>query len=178
MRENYDKEKIKFLENHLNEGLTKEQIDEMFEKEVIEKDKKEKTAIFQERVQAEAELSYRTLDQQATDDFNVFEYRLVINRPCTLEAFVNLLALRSIESEFETFIEFEPRKTGKTGKSNKTDKAEAKTIAVRIKNGEIEGQTLDYVFMDNAVIEGRKAFYDRIHKIERLVVGPWTDKTF
>ena len=38
IKKNYDKEKIKFLEEHLNEGHTKEELNEMFKQEVIEKD--------------------------------------------------------------------------------------------------------------------------------------------
>lgn len=105
-KKNYDKEKIKFLEEHLNEGHSKEELNEMFIKEVTEKDKKEKTKKFQELVEKESKLSYRTSGQKETDDFNTFEYNLSISRPCTLGAFVNLLALESINSDWRTVVEF------------------------------------------------------------------------
>ena len=42
MKDNYDKEKIKFLEEHLNDGHTNEELDAMFKQDYIEKDKEEK----------------------------------------------------------------------------------------------------------------------------------------
>ena len=62
-KKNHDKEKIKFLEEHLNSGHTKEELDEMFIKEVIKKDKAEKTKKLQELVKSEAKLSYDISNQ-------------------------------------------------------------------------------------------------------------------
>lgn len=166
MKDNYDKEKIKFLEEHLNEGHTKEELDEMFIKEVIEKDKKEKTLKFQERVEMEAKLSYDISDQKETDDYNTFEYNLKISRPCTLEAFVNLLALQSINSDFRTVVELDQ------GKS-------LDPVLIYIQNGEVESDTMDYIWCSK-VIEGDKAFYDRnfMDRVERLIVVPLKERLY
>lgn len=163
-KKNYDKEKIKFLEEHLNEGHSKEELDEMFKQEVIEKDKKEKTLKFQERVEMEAKLSYDISGQKETDDYNTFEYDLRISRPCTLEAFVNLLALESIESDYRTVVEFN------RGKS-------LDPVLIYIQNGEVECDTMDY-FWRHKVIEGDKAFYDRnfMDRVERLIVVPLKER--
>lgn len=165
-KKNYDKEKIKFLEEHLNSGHTKEELDEMFIKEVIEKDKKEKTLKFKERVEMEARLSYDISDQKETDDYNTFEYDLRISRPCTLGAFVNLLALESIESDHRTVVEFN------RGKS-------LDPVLIYIQNGEVECETMDYIWC-NKVIEGDKAFYDRnfMDRVERLIVVPLDQRFF
>lgn len=159
-KKNYDKEKIKFLEEHLNEGHTKEELDEMFIKEVIKKDKEEKTKKFQELVEEESKLSYRTSGQKETNDSNTFEYNLSISRPCTLGAFVNLLALQSIESDHRTVVELDQ------GKS-------LDPVLIYIQNGEVECETMDY-FWCNKVIEGDKAFFNGyfMDKVERLVVVP------
>lgn len=165
-KKNHDKEKIKFLEEHLNSGHSKEELDEMFKQEVIEKDKKEKTLKFQERVEMEAKLSYHKSNQKETDDYNTFEYDLRISRPCTLEAFVNLLALESIESDCRTVIEFDQ------GKS-------LDPVLIFIQNGEVESETMDYIWC-NKVIEGDKAFYDRnfMDQVKRLVVVPLKEKLY
>lgn len=165
-KKNYDKEKIKFLEEHLNEGHSKEELDEMFKQEVIEKDKREKTLKFQERVEMEAKLSYDISDQKETDDYNTFEYDLRISRPCTLGAFVNLLALESIESDHRTVVEFN------RGKS-------LDPVLIYIQNGEVESETMDY-FWCNKVIEGDKAFYDRnfMDRVERLIVVPLKERLY
>lgn len=164
MKDNYDKEKIKFLEEHLNEGHSKEELDEMFKQEVIEKDKKEKTLKFQERVEMEAKLSYDISDQKETDDYNTFEYDLRISRPCTLGAFVNLLALESIESDHRTVVEF-----------NRGESLDP--VLIYIQNGEVECETMDYIWC-NKVIEGDKAFYDRnfMDRVERLIVVPLKER--
>lgn len=165
-KKNYDKEKIKFLEEHLNEGHTKEELDAMFKQEVIEKDKKEKTLKFQERVEEESKLSYHKSNQQETNDSNTFEYDLRISRPCTLEAFVNLLALESIESDHRTVVEFN------RGKS-------LDPVLIYIQNGEVESDTMDYIWC-NKVIEGDKAFYDRnfMDRVERLIVVPLKERLY
>ena len=165
-KKNYDKEKIKFLEEHLNEGHTKEELDAMFKQEVIEKDKKEKTLKFQERVETEARLSYDISDQKETDDYNTFEYNLSISRPCTLGAFVNLLALESIESDHRTVVEFN------RGKS-------LDPVLIYIQNGEVECETMDY-FWSNKVIEGDKAFFNRdfMDKVEHLIVVPLKERLY
>lgn len=164
MKDNYDKEKIEFLEKHLNEGHTKEELDEMFKQEVIEKDKEEKTKKFQELVEKEAKLSYHISDQKRTDDYNTFEYNLRISRPCTLGAFVNLLALKSINSDLRTVVEFDQ------GKS-------LDPVLIYIQNGEVECETMDY-FWCNKVIEGDKTFYDRADKVERLIVVPLKERLY
>ena len=166
MKDNYDKEKIEFLEKHLNEGHTKEELDAMFKQEVIEKDKKEKTLKFQERVETEARLSYDISDQKETDDYNNFEYDHRISRPCTLEAFVNLLALESIESDHRTVVEFN------RGKS-------LDPVLIYIQNGEVECETMDY-FWSNKVIEGDKAFFNRdfMDKVEHLIVVPLKERLY
>ena len=166
MKDNYDKEKIKFLEEHLNDGYTKEELDAMFIKEVIEKDKKEKTLKFQERVEMEAKLSYDISDQKETNDSNTFEYDLRISRPCTLEAFVNLLALQSINSDHRTVVEFD------RGKS-------LEPVLIYIQNGEVECETMEY-FWRHKVIEGDKAFYDRnfMDRVERLIVVPLKERLY
>lgn len=164
MKDNYDKEKIEFLEKHLNEGHTKEELDEMFKQEVIEKDKEEKTKKFQELVEKEAKLSYHISDQKRTDDYNTFEYNLRISRPCTLGAFVNLLALKSINSDLRTVVEFDQ------GKS-------LDPVFIYIQNGEVECETMDY-FWCNKVIEGDKTFYDRADKVERLIVVPLKERLY
>ena len=166
MKENYDKEKIKFLEEHLNSGHTKEELDAMFKQEVIEKDKKEKTLKFQELVKEESKLSYDISDQRETDDYNTFEYDLSISRPCTLGAFVNLLALESINSDHRTVVEFNQ------GKS-------LDPVLIYIQNGEVECDTMDY-FWCNKVIEGDKAFYDRnfMDRVERLIVVPLKERLY
>lgn len=163
-KKNHDKEKIKFLEEHLNEGYSKEELDEMFKQEVIEKDKKEKTLKFQERVEMEAKLSYDISDQKETDDYNTFEYDLRISRPCTLGAFVNLLALESIESDHRTVVEF-----------NRGESLDP--VLIYIQNGEVECETMDYIWC-NKVIEGDKAFYDRnfMDRVERLIVVPLKER--
>lgn len=160
MEDNYDKEKIKFLEEHLNEGHTKEELDEMFMKEVIEKDKEEKTKKFQELVEKESKLSYHKSNQKETDDYNTFEYNLSISRPCTLGAFVNLLALESINSDWRTVVEFVQGEF-------------LEPVLIYIQNGEVESETMDY-FWSNKVIEGDKAFYNSyfMDKVEHLVVVP------
>lgn len=160
MEDNYDKEKIKFLEEHLNEGHTKEELDEMFMKEVIEKDKEEKTKKFQELVEEESKLSYHKSNQKETDDYNTFEYNLSISRPCTLGAFVNLLALESINSDWRTVVEFVQGEF-------------LDPVLIYIQNGEVECETMDY-FWRHKVIEGDKAFYNSyfMDKVERLVVVP------
>lgn len=166
MKDNYDKEKIKFLEKHLNEGYTKEELDDMFKQEVIEKDKKEKTLKFQEKVEMEAKLSYHKSDQKETDDYNTFEYNLSISRPCTLGAFVNLLALESINSDWRTVVEFDQ------GKS-------LDPVLIYIQNGEVECDTMDYIWC-NKVIEGDKAFYDRnfLDRVEHLIVVPLKERLY
>lgn len=165
-KKNYDKEKIKFLEEHLNEGHSKEELDEMFKQEVIEKDKKEKTLKFKELVEKEAKLSYHKSDQKETDDYNTFEYDLRISRPCTLGAFVNLLALESIESDWRTVVEFDQ------GKS-------LDPVLIYIQNGEVESETMDY-FWRNKVIEGDKAFYNGyfMDQVKRLVVVPLKERLY
>ena len=166
MKDNYDKEKIEFLEKHLNEGHTKEELDEMFIKEVIRKDKEEKTKKFQELVENESKLSYRTSDQKETNDYNTFEYNLSISRPCTLGAFVNLLALQSINSDHRTVVEF--------------DRGEfLEPVLIRIQNGEVECDTMEF-FWSNKVIIGQKAIYTRdfMDPVERLVVIPMDQKFF
>ena len=166
MKDNYDKEKIEFLEKHLNEGHTKEELDEMFIKEVIRKDKEEKTKKFQELVENESKLSYRTSDQKETNDYNTFEYNLSISRPCTLGAFVNLLALQSINSDHRTVVEF--------------DRGEfLEPVLIRIQNGEVECDTMDY-FWYNKVIEGDKAFFNGyfMDKVEHLVVVPLKERPY
>lgn len=165
-KKNYDKEKIKFLEEHLNDGHTKEELDEMFKQEVIEKDKKEKTLKFKELVETEAKLSYHKSNQKETNDSNTFEYNLSISRPCTLGAFVNLLALKSINSDHRTVVELDQ------GKS-------LDPVLVYIQNGEVECETLDY-FWCNKVIEGDKAFYDRnfMDRVEHLVVVPLKERLY
>lgn len=165
-KKNYDKEKIKFLEEHLNEGHTKEELDEMFKQEIIEKDKKEKTLKFQERVEEESKLSYHKSNQQETNDYNTFEYNLSISRPCTLGAFVNLLALESINSDWRTVVEF-----------NRGESLDP--VLIYIQNGEVECETMDY-FWCNKVIEGDKAFYDRnfMDQVKRLVVVPLKERPF
>lgn len=165
-KKNYDKEKIEFLEKHLNDGYTKEELDAMFKQEVIEKDKKEKTLKFQERVEMEAKLSYHKSNQKETDDYNTFEYDLRISRPCTLEAFVNLLALESIESDYRTVVEFNQ------GKS-------LDPVLIYIQNGEVECETMDY-FWCNKVIEGDKAFYNGyfMDQVKRLVVVPLKERLY
>ena len=165
-KKNYDKEKIKFLEEHLNSGHTKEELDAMFKQEVIEKDKKEKTLKFQERVEMEAKLSYDISGQKETDDCNTFEYDLSISRLCTLGAFVNLLALESINSDWRTVVEFN------RGKS-------LDPVLIYIQNGEVECETMDY-FWCNKVIEGDKAFYDRnfMDRVERLIVVPLKERLY
>lgn len=166
MKDNYDKEKIEFLEKHLNEGHTKEELDEMFKQEVIEKDKKEKTLKFQERVEMEAKLSYDISGQRKVNEgSNVFEYDLRISRPCTLEAFVNLLALKSIESNHRTVVEL--------------DLGEPNHILIYIQNGEVECDNLDYIWC-NKVIMGQKAIYTRdfMDRVERLIVVPLDQKFF
>lgn len=164
MKDNYDKEKIKFLEEHLNSGRTKEELDAMFKQEVIEKDKKEKTLKFQELVKEEAKLSYRKSDQKETDDYNTFGYNLRISRPCTLRAFVNLLALESINSDWRTVVEF--------------DRGESlDPVLIYIQNGEVESETMDY-FWRNKAIEGDKAFCDRADKVERLIVVPLKERLY
>ena len=166
MKDNYDKEKIEFLEKHLNEGHTKEELDEMFIKEVIRKDKEEKTKKFQELVEEESKLSYRTSDQKETNDYNTFEYNLSISRPCTLGAFVNLLALQSINSDYRTVVELDQ------GKS-------LDPIVIYIQNGEVECDTMDY-FWYNKVIEGDKAFFNGyfMDKVEHLVVVPLKERPY
>ena len=165
-KKNYDKEKIKFLEEHLNSGHTKEELDEMFKQEVIKKDKEEKTKKFQELVKSEAKLSYHTSDQKQTDDYNTFEYNLRISRPCTLEAFVNLLALESINSDWRTVVEFN------RGKS-------LDPVLIYIQNGEVESETMDYIWC-NKVIEGDKAFYNGyfMDQVKRLVVVPLKERPY
>lgn len=165
-KKNYDKEKIKFLEEHLNDGYTKEELDEMFKQEVIEKDKKEKTLKFQELVKSEAKLSYHKSNQKETDDYNTFEYDLRISRPCTLGAFVNLLALESINSDWRTVVEFNQ------GKS-------LDPVLIYIQNGEVECETMDY-FWCNKVIEGDKAFYNGyfMDQVKRLVVVPLKERPY
>ena len=165
-KKNYDKEKIKFLEEHLNEGHTKEELDEMFKQEVIEKDKEEKTKKFQELVEEESKLSYDISDQKETDEVNTFEYNLRISRPCTLGAFVNLLALESINSDHRTVVEFN------RGKS-------LDPVLIYIQNGEVESETMDYIWC-NKVIEGDKAFYDRnfMDRVERLIVVPLKERLY
>lgn len=165
-KKNYDKEKIKFLEEHLNEGHSKEELDEMFKQEVIEKDKKEKTLKFKELVEKEAKLSYHKSDQKETDDYNTFEYDLRISRPCTLGAFVNLLALESINSDWRTVVEFDQ------GKS-------LDPVLIYIQNGEVESETMDY-FWRNKVIEGDKAFYNGyfMDQVKRLVVVPLKERLY
>ena len=165
-KKNYDKEKIKFLEEHLNDGHTKEELDEMFKQEVIEKDKKEKTLKFQELVKKEAKLSYHKSNQKETDDYNTFEYDLRISRPCTLGAFVNLLALESINSDWRTVVEFNQ------GKS-------LDPVLIYIQNGEVECETMDY-FWCNKVIEGDKAFYNGyfMDQVKRLVVVPLKERPY
>ena len=166
MKDNYDKEKIEFLEKHLNEGYTKEELDEMFKQEVIEKDKEEKTKKFQELVENESKLSYDISGQREVyGDSNVFEYNLSISRPCTLGAFVNLLALKSINSDHRTVIEL--------------DLGEPNHILIYIQNGEVECDTLDYIWC-NKVIIGQKAIYTRdfMDPVERLVVIPMDQKFF
>lgn len=164
MKDNYDKEKIEFLEKHLNEGHTKEELNEMFMKEVIEKDKEEKTKKFQELVEEESRLSYRTSDQKETNDYNTFEYNLRISRPCTLGAFVNLLALGSINSDHRTVVEFD------RGKS-------LDPILIYIQNGEVESETMEFFWSDK-VIEGQKAIYTRdfMDPVERLIVVPLKER--
>ena len=166
MKDNYDKEKIKFLEEHLNTGHTKEELNEMFIKEVIEKDKEEKTQKFQELVEMEAKLSYHISDQKETNDYNTFEYNLSISRPCTLGAFVNLLALKSITSDHRTVVEFVQ------GKS-------LDPVLIYIQNGEVECDTMDY-FWRHKVIEGDKAFYDRnfMDPVEHLIVVPLKERLY
>ena len=163
-KKNYDKEKIKFLEEHLNSGHTKEELDEMFKQEVIEKDKKEKTLKFQELVEKESKLSYDISDQKETDDYNTFGYNLRISRPCTLGAFVNLLALKSINSDWRTVVEF-----------NRGESLDP--VLIYIQNGEVECETMDY-FWCNKVIEGDKAFCDRADKVERLIVIPLKERLY
>lgn len=163
-KKNYDKEKIKFLEEHLNSGHTKEELDAMFKQEVIEKDKKEKTLKFQELVEKEAKLSYHKSDQKETDDYNTFGYNLRISRPCTLGAFVNLLALESINSDWRTVVEF-----------NRGESLDH--VLIYIQNGEVESETMDY-FWRNKVIEGDKAFCDRADKVERLIVVPLKERLY
>ena len=138
----------------------------MFKQEVIEKDKKEKTLKFQELVEKEAKLSYHKSNQQETNDSNTFEYNLSISRPCTLGAFVNLLALESIESDHRTVVEFN------RGKS-------LDPVLIYIQNGEVECETMDY-FWCNKVIEGDKAFYDRnfMDRVEHLVVVPLKERLY
>ena len=165
-KKNYDKEKIKFLEEHLNDGYTKEELDEMFKQEIIEKDKKEKTLKFKELVEKEAKLSYHKSNQKETDDYNTFEYDLRISRPCTLGAFVNLLALESINSDWRTVVEFNQ------GKS-------LDPVLIYIQNGEVECETMDY-FWRNKVIEGDKAFYNGyfMDQVKRLVVVPLKERPY
>lgn len=165
-KKNHDKEKIKFLEEHLNGGYTKEELDAMFKQEVIEKDKKEKTLKFQERVETEAKLYYDISDQRETNENNIFEYNLRISRPCTLGAFVNLLALESINSDHRTVVEFNQ------GKS-------LDPVLIYIQNGEVECETLDY-FWCNKVIEGDKAFFNGyfMDKVEHLVVVPLKERPY
>ena len=165
-KKNYDKEKIKFLEEHLNDGYTKEELDEMFKQEIIEKDKKEKTLKFKELVEKEAKLSYHKSNQKETDDYNTFEYDLRISRPCTLGAFVNLLALESINSDWRTVVEFNQ------GKS-------LDPVLIYIQNGEVECETMDY-FWCNKVIEGDKAFYNGyfMDQVKRLVVVPLKERPY
>lgn len=165
-KKDYNKEKIKFLEEHLNSGHSKEELDEMFTKEVIKKDKEEKTKKFQTLVEEESKLSYRTSDQKETNDYNTFEYRLSISRPCTLGAFVNLLALQSIESDYRTIVELDQ------GKS-------LDPILIYIQNGEVECDTMDY-FWCNKVIEGDKAFFNGyfMDKVEHLVVVPLKERLY
>lgn len=165
-KKNYDKEKIKFLEEHLNDGYTKEELDEMFKQEIIEKDKKEKTLKFQELVKSEEKLSYHKSNQKETDDYNTFEYNLRISRPCTLGAFVNLLALESINSDWRTVVEFNQ------GKS-------LDPVLIYIQNGEVECETMDY-FWCNKVIEGDKAFYNGyfMDQVKRLVVVPLKERPY
>ena len=165
-KKNYDKEKIKFLEEHLNSGHTKEELDEMFKQEVIEKDQEEKTKKFQERVEMEAKLSYHKSNQKETDDYNTFEYDLSISRPCTLGAFVNLLALESINSDWRTVVEFDQ------GKS-------LDPVLIYIQNGEVESETMDYIWC-NKVIEGDKAFYNGyfMDQVKRLVVVPLKERPY
>lgn len=166
MKDNYDKEKIKFLEEHLNSGHTKEELDAMFKQEVIEKDKEEKTKKFQELVEKESKLSYDISDQKETDEVNTFEYNLSISRPCTLGAFVNLLALESINSDWRTVVEFVQ------GKS-------LDSVLIYIQNGEVECETMDYFWIDK-VIEGDKAFYNRnfMDRVERLIVVPLKERPY
>ena len=166
MKDNYDKEKIEFLEKHLNEGHTKEELDEMFIKEVIRKDKEEKTKKFQELVEEESRLSYRTSDQKETNDYNTFEYNLSISRPCTLGAFVNLLALQSINSDHRTVVEF--------------DRGEfLEPVLIRIQNGEVECDTMEF-FWSNKVIEGDKAFFNGyfMDQVEHLIVVPLKERPY
>ena len=166
MKDNYDKEKIEFLEKHLNEGHTKEELDEMFIKEVIRKDKEEKTKKFQELVEEESKLSYRTSDQKETNDYNTFEYNLSISRPCTLGAFVNLLALQSINSDHRTVVEF--------------DRGEfLEPVLIRIQNGEVECDTMEF-FWSNKVIEGDKAFFNGyfMDQVEHLIVVPLKERPY
>ena len=165
-KKNYDKEKIKFLEEHLNSGHTKEELDEMFIKEVIKKDKEEETKKCQELVKSEAKLSYHTSDQKQTEDYNIFEYNLRISRPCTLGAFVNLLALESINSDWRTVVEFN------RGKS-------LDPVLIYIQNGEVECETMDYIWC-NKVIEGDKAFYNGyfMDQVKRLVVVPLKERPY
>ena len=166
MKDNYDKEKIEFLEKHLNEGHTKEELNEMFMKEVIEKDKEEKTKKFQELVEEESKLSYRTSDQKETNDYNTFEYNLSISRPCTLGAFVNLLALQSINSDHRTVVEF--------------DRGEfLEPVLIRIQNGEVECDTMEF-FWSNKVIEGDKAFFNGyfMDQVEHLIVVPLKERPY
>lgn len=138
----------------------------MFKQEVIEKDKKEKTLKFQELVEEESKLSYHKSNQKETDDYNTFEYDLSISRPCTLGAFVNLLALQSINSDWRTVVEFN------RGKS-------LDPVLIYIQNGEVECETMDY-FWCNKVIEGDKAFYDRnfMDRVERLIVVPLKERIY
>lgn len=163
-KKNYDKEKIKFLEEHLNSGYTKEELDAMFKQEVIEKDKKEKTLKFQELVEKESKLSYRKSNQQETNDSNTFGYDLRISRPCTLGAFVNLLALESIESDHRTVVEF-----------NRGEFLDP--VLIYIQNGEVESETMDY-FWRNKVIEGDKAFFNGyfMDRVECLIVVPLKER--
>ena len=166
MKDNYDKEKIEFLEKHLNSGHTKEELNEMFKQEVIEKDKEEKTKKFQELVENESKLSYHKSDQKETDDYNTFEYNLSISRPCTLGAFVNLLALKSINSNHRTVVEFVQ------GKS-------LDPVLIYIQNGEVECDTMDY-FWCNKVIEGDKAFFNSyfMDPVEHLIVVPLKERLY
>ena len=144
-KKNYDKEKIKFLEEHLNSGHTKEELDAMFKQEVIKKDKEEKTKKFQELVEKEAKLSYHKSNQKETDDYNTFGYNLRISRPCTLEAFVNLLALESINSDRRTVVEFDQ------GKS-------LDPVLIYVQNGEVECETMDYFWCKGILLTSKIIF--------------------